>query len=166
MRICGVDPGGSGALALLTRGGLDLQVADMPVFRVARGKGTKVEIDVFGLSDLLQDWAPDACFFERVGGMEGDAPSAAFNFGRAAGAAESLMKLTGARFQFVTPPQWKKGMGLVRKAKDDSRALATSLWPRRAADFRLKKNDGRAEAALIAEFGRRKYLEEDKGVFG
>lgn len=165
MRICGVDPGGSGALALLTENGLVVEVEDMPVFRVSRGRGTKLEVDVLGLVRLLSRWRPDACFFEQVGGMDGDSPSSAFNFGRAAGAAEAIAKASGARFVFVAPHVWKKKMKLIRAAKDDSRAMATNMWPGAAEMFSRKKDDGRAEAALIAEYGRRQLV-VNEGVFG
>jgi crossover junction endodeoxyribonuclease RuvC len=153
MRILGVDPGGCGALALLDGASLE-RVADMPVFQVTRGKGVKRDLDVHGLVRLLDDWKPEACFFEQVGGMEGDSPSSAFTFGRIAGAAEALIKQSGARFEFVTPFVWKRAMGLVGTAKDDSRAKATNLWPMFAPVFALKKHDGRAESALLAEYGR------------
>ena len=131
----------------------------MPALQVARGRGTRTEVDVHALGDLLTEWSPDICYFERVSGMEGDGVSQAFNFGRAAGAAEAIVKRQGARFVFVTPPVWKKAMGLVRVAKDDSRAKAMDLWPARAAEFRRKKDDGRADAALIAEYGRLQMID-------
>lgn len=163
MRVLGVDPGGTGALALLTGNGMDVMVADMPTFRVTRGKSAKLELDVHGLSDLLEQWAPDHCFFEKVGGMTGESASSSFNFGRIAGAAEALCKAHGARFVFVAPHVWKKAMGLVKAQKDDSRAKATDLWPGAAKEFRRVKDDGRAEAALLAEYGRRQLMRE--GIF-
>lgn len=153
MRIVGVDPGGAGALALLTPDGL--WVEDMPVFMVRRGRTDKPELDVHGLLDILGGWRPiDAVYFEQVGGMTGEAASSAFNFGRVAGAAEAVCKIAGIPFHFVTPPVWKKAIGL-KGGKDDSRAKATALWPAHAGLFRRVKDDGRAEAALIAEWGRR-----------
>lgn len=152
MRILGVDPGGSGALALLTPE--ELRISDMPVFLVKRGKSAKPEIDVHALLALLDEWKPHVCYFEQVGGIPGQSASAAFNFGRIAGSCEAIVK-TYARFVFVTPATWKKAMG-VSGDKDDSRAKATNLFPARAADFRRKKDDGRAEAALLAEYGRRR----------
>lgn len=163
MRILGVDPGGTGALALLSS---DLVVVDMPVFRVTRGKGQKAEIDVHGLLDILGRWRPEVCWFELVGGVTGQSASAAFNFGRLVGLCEGLVRTSGARFETVPPAKWKRAMGL-RGGKDDSRALATRLWPSNAGDFRRVKDDGRAEAALIAEYGRRQLsgLATDKGIF-
>ena len=150
MRILGVDPGGFGALALLTKAGLE--VSDMPVFMVRRGRSDKPELDVHSLVELLAAWQPDVCYFEQIGGMDGQSASAAFNFGRAAGACEALVKSCGAKFVFVTPQMWKRRMKI--RGKDDARAMATNLWPGNAADFRLKKHIDRAEAALLAEYGR------------
>lgn len=162
MRIVGVDPGGSGALALLD-GPRTLLVHDMPTFHVTRGRGKKHVVDVLALGRLLEEWQPEACFFEEVHGMEGDSASSAFNFGRAAGAAEATVKLQGGQFRPVKPFVWKKAMKLVGKAKDDSRLLATNLWPANAKDFSRKKDDGRAEAALLAEYGRR--ILQSEGIF-
>ena len=160
MRILGVDPGGSGALALLE--GSEIRVADMPVFKVRRGKSDKPELDVHGLSAILDDWRPEACFFERVFGMTDQSAPAAFNFGRIAGAAEAIVKTAGARFEFVAPHVWKKALKI--RGKDDARAIATNLWPSAAGEFRRKMDQDRAEAALIAEYGRMQLIKN--GVFG
>ena len=163
MRILGIDPGGTGAAALLDRTGLTVEVADMPVFKVKRGRGAKNELDVLAFAHMLREWEPTVCYMEQVHGVDGDSASSAFNFGRIAGAAEAVARILSDRFEFVTPPVWKKEMGLIRTAKDDARALATSMWPASAERFRRKMDDGRAEAALIAEFGRRQLMQ--RGVF-
>jgi hypothetical protein len=152
VRILGVDPGGSGALALMFDGRVEIE--DMPVFLVKRGKSAKAELDTHTLIAKLNFWAPDVCYFEQVGGIPGQSASAAFNFGRIAGACEALVKASGARFNFVTPATWKRAMG-VSGDKDEARAKATNLFPYAAESFRRKKDDGRAEAALLAEYGRR-----------
>ncbi len=163
MRIMGVDPGGKGAMAIVH--GTDLiAVADMPVFQVTRGKGAKAELDVFGFCDFMETWTPAVVFFEQVGGITGESASAAFNFGRIAGAAEALCKAHGARFQFVAPHIWKKHMRLTGTAKDDARLMATNRWPSQHKAFARKMDDGRAEAALLAEYGRQILVSE--GVFG
>lgn len=163
MKVMGVDPGGTGALALLHGNDL-VAVEDMPVFIVKRGRGNKPEIDVYALRDIIERWQPDAAWFEQVGARPEDAPSAAFNFGRGTGLAEGAARLFCGRFEQVAPHIWKKEMKLIKTAKDDSRAMATSRWPKFAETFRRKKDDGRAEAALLAEYGRRQLIKE--GVFG
>lgn len=156
MKILGIDPGARGAIALVD--GLSVEVWDMPAFEVARGKGKRREIDVYGLGRIINELDFDACYFEKVGGMAGDGPAEAFQFGRSAGAAEAVVKLRGARFVFVTPPVWKKHHGLIRTAKDDSRRRASDLWPSAAERFSRKMDEGRAEAALIAEYGRNRTI--------
>lgn len=136
----------------------------MPVFQVMRNNKPRRELNVHGLASLLSDLKADVCFMEQVNGMEGDSPSSAFTFGRIAGAAEAAVKLSGARFEFVAPHVWKRAMGLIGAAKDQSRAKATNRWPAFASTFALKKADGRAEASLIAEYGRQVLHKE--GVFG
>ena len=54
----------------------------------------------------------------------------------------------------VTPNAWKKAMQL-NAGKDASRAKAAQMWPQQAGEFSRVKDDGKAEAALIAEYGRR-----------
>ena len=55
-------------------------------------------------------------------------------------------------YTLVTPQKWKKHFGLS-KEKDHSRLLATRLYPNMADKFIRKKDDGRAEAILIAKYG-------------
>jgi crossover junction endodeoxyribonuclease RuvC len=53
---------------------------------------------------------------------------------------------------YVTPQSWQKAVG-ARGGKDASRARAAELFPAYAANFTRKKDDGRADAALIAWYG-------------
>lgn len=164
MIILGIDPGQSGAIAWLDGSGALLRVEDMPVLEVARNGRPRRELDVRALASILSGFAADVCYMEQVGGMPGDAPSAAFSFGRVAGAAEAVVKLSGARFEFAAPATWKKALGLIGTSKDQSRAKAMDRWPGFTKQFSRKMDEGRAEAALIAEFGRRRLHEE--GIFG
>lgn len=150
----GVDPGCYGALAVLEDGRL-IEVHDMPILKVARGKSDKAEVDGYALAALIGAARPDVCIVEQVGGMTGQSPSASFNFGRAAGAPEYAAKALGVSVHLVPPGTWKRALGL-RGGKDDARATAMRLWPEHAGLFRRVKDDGRAEAALIAEYWRRK----------
>jgi hypothetical protein len=158
MRILGVDPGAKGAIALLV-GGVLVEVHDMPALKIHRGKSDKDEVDGYELGLLLRELRPDIAFVEQVGGMEGQAAGAAFNFGRAAGAVEYALKALGVRVDMVSPVRWKRELR-VTKGKDGSLADAKRLWPHMAASFRFKKDNDRAEAALIAEWGRKFKLGE------
>jgi crossover junction endodeoxyribonuclease RuvC len=150
MRIVGVDPGARGAVALLVDGRLE-RVEDMPAIEVRRGKTDKAEVEGYGLAALLRELAGDIGVVEQVGGIQGQSASSAFNFGRAAGAPEYQMVALGWRLERVTPMKWKKALGL-NAGKDGSIAMATRLWPQHAARFARKKDNDRAEAALIAHW--------------
>jgi crossover junction endodeoxyribonuclease RuvC len=54
--------------------------------------------------------------------------------------------------EVVQPQAWKRKLGLLKASKDDSIAKACDLYP--LADIRLKKHHNRAEALLIAHYGR------------
>jgi crossover junction endodeoxyribonuclease RuvC len=155
MRILGVDPGCYGALALLDRGAL-ASVHDMPYLKVRRGKTDKAEVDGYTLGALLRELAPDLAVIEQVGGMTGQSPSASFNFGRAAGAPEYALKAAGVRVEHVHPVVWKRSLKL-NPGKDAARALAMRLWPSLSSSFARVKDDGRAEASLIAHYGHLTY---------
>lgn len=160
MRILGVDPGCYGALALLCDNGRYLGVWDMPILLLRRGKTDKAEVDGVELARLLRGlYRDDIVVLEQVGGLPGQSAPAAFNFGRAAGAVEYAAKALGLRVETVAPVTWKKALR-VNEGKDGSRALAMRMWPEKADLFKRKKDDGRAEAALIAEWGRRTFQKE------
>lgn len=149
-RIVGVDPGCYGALGCL-EGGRFHSVIDMPILKLRRGKSDKAEVDGYALAEILRQLSPDVVVVEQVGGIMGQAAGAAFNFGRAAGAPEYISKALGYRVEMVPPGTWKRALG-VNPGKDGSRAMAIRLWPHAAHYFARKKDDGRAEALLIAHW--------------
>ena len=55
----------------------------------------------------------------------------------------------------VHPTSWKSAMGLTRD-KGLSSELAAELYPSHAGVFKVKKNDGLAEAVLLATHGKHK----------
>lgn len=164
MRVLGADPGARGAIALLD--GPDLiEVHDMPMLLIERGKKDKAEVDGYGLAALLRELRPDVAFVEQVGGIEGQAAGAAFNFGRAAGAIEYSLKTLGVRVDLVAPVRWKRDLR-VTKGKDGSRSDAMRYWPAQAGFFRRKMDNDRAEAALIARWGQLQLGEQtDASIF-
>jgi crossover junction endodeoxyribonuclease RuvC len=54
--------------------------------------------------------------------------------------------------QTVAPAKWKKDMRL-NTGKDAARAKAAQIWPASAKEFSRVKDDGKAEACLIAAWG-------------
>ena len=80
----------------------------------------------------------------------------AFAFGRVRGVIEGACGALGVSVAFITPPCWKRAVGIPpgrEGAKDAARGKAIRRWPDQAALFARVKDDGRAEAALIAIAG-------------
>lgn len=146
--ICGIDPGASGALALLSDAGALLEVADVPTVEV----GGKKRISAPMLAALIRSWGPGRAMVEAVGAMPGQGLSSTFQFGYSAGILEGALAMAGVPVSFVRPADWKRTMR-VTADKGSSRLMAQRLWPDHAGHFARVKDDGRAEAALIALYG-------------
>lgn len=146
MKIVGVDPGLTGAMALLEDGKLQ-DLCPMPVLG-KRVQGNQV-------ADILRCWEPDVVVVEDIHAMPRGA-IASFSLGWSCGVVVGVVQTLQYPLIRIRPNAWKKEMGLTGKSKDDSRLLATEMWPHWAERFRLKKDDGKAEAALIAQAHRQK----------
>ena len=153
-KILGVDPGLGGALAFLDSGGA-LEIFDMPVHRLKRGGKAKREIDRYELARIVDAHGPVAhAFVEQVGAMPGQGVTSMFQFGRSLGIVEGVLSAGFIPTDYVAPRKWRVGLG-VRAGKDGSRARASALMPGHAGLWTRVKDDGRAEAALIALYGQR-----------
>lgn len=134
-----------------------LRVYDMPVVRVKRGKTEKRRIDAMGLQLLLERLAllePGCIYIEDVGGMPGQSAPNAFAFGYGCGQLLQAAASLRLPVQMVSPQLWKRALK-VPAGKDDARARASQLLPAHAELWARGKDDGRAEAALIALWGLR-----------
>ena len=69
------------------------------------------------------------------------------------GVVEGVLAAAGLPVTFVTPPAWKRAVGLTLASKDASRAEAIHRVPARVELFVRVKDDGRAEARLIGAAG-------------
>lgn len=162
--IAAADPGLKGGVALLWP---DLETVDvwaMPVLPIQRGGKDKFEIDHAELGALMTRIAscrPELFLIEQVGGMTRDAASAAFQFGATYGALQQSIADARMPMQTVTPAVWKKYMG-VSTDKKSSRTMASRLLPRSAHQWTRDKDDGKAEAALLAIYGHRFVLRNAK----
>jgi crossover junction endodeoxyribonuclease RuvC len=144
----GIDPGLSGAIALL-RNGEYAEVWDMPT--MGRGSGSKQQINAAEVARILRECPPCTAYMELVGAMPGQGVSSMFNFGKAAGAV--MGALAALRFPLVevTPQRWKREFTLTGKEKDMARTYCQQLMP--TAPLSRKKDCGRADALLIALWG-------------
>jgi crossover junction endodeoxyribonuclease RuvC len=151
--VLGIDPGLSGALALYT--GEDLIVGDVPTHELKRGGKAKREVDLHALAAMIRDCAAyqPTVWIEQVGAMPGQGVSSVFAFGKVYGTLLGICAANGLVIERVTPQVWKKAMGLQTAAKDAARARASTLLPAHVSKWARVKDDGRAEAALIALYG-------------
>lgn len=153
--ILGIDPGLSGAFAVFdSKLGAILRLSDTPVHEI-RGKR---HIDPQSLAIILDSWTLDRkldlAIIEEVGAMPRQGVSSTFKFGTCYGVALGLCAALFIPVRTVRPATWKKAMGLTND-KDHARQMASRMFPRDAEKFSRVKDDGRAEAVLLACYGAR-----------
>jgi crossover junction endodeoxyribonuclease RuvC len=105
------------------------------------------------LAALVRKWSPAAAFVEFVGARPGEGAVGAFAFGRSRGVIEGVLGAQSVVVEWITPPHWKRLVGLTLASKDAARSEAIRRWPAHAEKFARAKDDGRAEACLIGVAG-------------
>lgn len=184
--ILGIDPGKHGALTLLRADKAIIRAFSIPLLQEARASTRAVVIhdsngDVFNISKprpsvraeideetlaadfkrTVEETWPDKplALIEKVGGIHGQSASASFTFGRVTGLLIGLCRAHGCDVLEVPAAEWK---GFLRVPADKAGAVtrATEMFGQAAADryWRRKKDDGVAEAAMIAAYGIMKGL--------
>jgi len=158
MRHIGIDPGLSGAIAVITEEPLQtsLQIHDMPTMTVDRNGKAKRQVSANELAELLNLYAGKDChvYVERVSAVSGQGVTSVFSFGRSFGMIEGILAALKMPVTFVAPATWTRAIGRS-PGKDASRARAMELFPNYEYFFKRVKDDGRADAALIAHWGRK-----------
>lgn len=152
MRVIGIDPGLSGAIAFYDTVEGAVEIADMPTVELVRNGKKKREVSAVLLSNILTRHKVDAAFLEKVNAMSGQGVTSVFSFGRSSGIVEGILAAYDIPTTLVTPQAWQKAVG-QRAGKDGSRERAMQLFPAQADLFQRKKDDGRSDAALIAYYG-------------
>ena len=142
--IMGVDPGVSGAVAFYYPDYPQrIAVYDMPSI----GK----EVNCPELRALMMQYRPNLAVIESVHAMPKQGVSSSFNFGMSYGMVRGVIAACCVPQILVSPRKWKSFFSLTAD-KDVSRRLAILTWPE-SEYFNRKKDDGRAEAALLALYG-------------
>lgn len=152
----GVDPGVTGAIALLGEDGY-LEIIDLDNYYIKDEKRMNWrELD----ADILLNPLFLTCksiTIERVHSMPRDGHVGAFRFGYIYGGLEGVLSSATPMdidIQRVTPQTWKKFYGIRAAPKDVSQDLARELFAEYAGAFSRVKDHNRAEAVLIANYGR------------
>jgi crossover junction endodeoxyribonuclease RuvC len=153
MRVVGIDPGLTGAIAVLNGNGVAL--FDIPV------SGGEVNgYALYGELTLAHDVDPiDAVFIEETHAFAKNGCKANFSQGFSMGAIITAVRSARLPMHRVAPSTWKTKMGLRGRDKSASRHLAAELWP--DTEFHLVKHHNRAEAALIARYGMYHVLHQE-----
>ena len=161
MKIIGVDPGLSGAIAILENNKV-LSLFDMPV--MPEGKKNKRQLNSAQLVKLLKDNISKneeiSVVIEQVNAMPGQGVTSMFNFGQTFGAIKGICAALGLPVFFVRPSKWKKHFELINSSKDASRTKAIEMYPLLYNDLAKKKDVNKSDAILIARFHSETRLNE------
>ena len=152
MIIAGIDPGANGALALIYEGygNTPPVLHDVPKI----GKDVDEVLWFHQWCHTLDNTRPHHIFIEQVGAMPGQGVTSMFNFGDRFGFVKALAYSAGVPVTFMRPQEWKKLVGIPSGSeKGASRLRASQLFPQHSDNWSRVKDDGRAEAVLIAYAG-------------
>jgi len=167
----GIDPGLRGALALLPPDGECVACTDTPIVHVKKGTTTRAQYapgDMRGALVALLAKAtvangPEAtepahvvAVIELVHALPGEGVRSVGTLMRGSGLWEGMCAGLGIAVRLVTPLAWKKHAGLLRTKKGASRVVASTMFP--TLDLGPKSQTGRADAVLIAAYGRANHF--------
>ena len=153
MKIIGIDPGLSGAIAILENNKIK-ELFEMPV--MPEGKKNKRQLNSAQLVKLLKDNFDKkeeiSVVVEQVNAMPGQGVTSMFNFGQTFGAIKGICAALGLPIFFVRPAKWKKHFELINSSKDASRTKAIEMYPAISDQLSKKKDVNKSDAILIARF--------------
>ena len=140
MKIIGIDPGLSGAIAILDNAKV-LNIFDIPV--MTEGKKNKRQLNSALLVSLLKENIKNneevAVVVEQVNAMPGQGVTSMFNFGQTFGAIKGICAALGLPIFFVRPSKWKKHFELINSSKDSSRTKVIEMYPNLCNQLSKKK---------------------------
>jgi hypothetical protein len=116
VKILGVDPGLSGALAIVeTINGVPVLVdaIDMP----ATGSGAKARVDIIAAASWIAKHAPSMAYVERAQAFPGQGASSGFSYGRAVGSIEATIALCQIPMILVEASVWKRRLHLRARTR-------------------------------------------------
>ena len=143
--VIGIDPGLTGAIAAVDADtGALLHVSDMPVYDGC--------VDAIAVAELLEAENVAAVWLEVAQTRPGQGAPGVLRMGRNYGVLIGTIGALRLPLHHVTAAVWKRRIG-VGADKETSLRRARELWPLHAHEFARKRDDGRAEAALIAVYG-------------
>ena len=151
MNVAGIDPGLTGALAIIDEYRV-VFVDDLPVHQIHAGKRTRAELDLGGMRELLTSLTYDHVFIEQVAARPGQGVTSMFRFGLTAGQIVGLVAGLRVPYSLVLPQRWQRMAG-CGPAPDEARRRAGQLYPDAVQYLTRKRDAARADAILIARSG-------------
>ena len=162
-KLIGIDCGLDGAFALLDEAGNVHEEIAMPTVKLGKGRGyDTAEINSFFIGIKHMDIR--VC----VEDPGKHAPSAAglWSMTRSFAIIETMCIVYGFRYEVVAAQKWQKefwsrpkmAKGQKFDTKAAAKAAAAKLWPGWLPSGNAKIREGKIDAALIAEYGRRKNI--------
>ncbi len=155
MRVCGIDPGVNGAIAVLDSENPD-SVALLDLAKTT----------TFDASQWLHAQKPDAVWIENIHGFPGMTAKSNFGMGRGVGKVHAIAEIAthGQEAKLVVAQIWQKYIGVTVKGsvkytrakaiKKQVAEIAQGLYP--TAKLHGKQGgllDGRSDALMIAHYG-------------
>ena len=148
MRVCGIDPGATGAICVLD----SHDPAHVALLDLAK-------TTTFDASQWLHAQKPDIVWIENIHGFPGMTAKSNFGMGRGVGKAHAIAEIAthGQEAKLVVAQVWQKFIGVTAKdkwIKKEVAQIATKLYPK--ANIRGKRGgllDGRSDALMIAHYG-------------
>lgn len=147
--IGGIDPGLTGALAVLDFDLALLHVWDTPTISVQVGDKVRKRCDPAAYAKAVGHFPLDYCTIENVASTPNDGHVGAFTFGKVTGIAIGIFAGIDWPLASVSPAKWKMQM----QTPADKRAAlnrASELFPYCRPAWARQMDNGRAEAAIIA----------------
>lgn len=157
-RILGIDPGLSGGFALVDETGKLLRCGVFPTHTVKKNGKASTQLDGATLAALIGSTMATKAYVEAVSSRPRQAGQ--FQFGINTGLIHGILHAHRVSFSLVAPAAWKSTYGIKRleeetkrDKKNEAREIAARLYPEHEAKFARVKDDGVAEATLIALYG-------------
>ena len=158
--VLAIDPGIGGAIALVDDHSC-LAAFNMPIEQKRSGRK---QVDALRLYQQIIELftctpaqlSETHALIEQVAARPGQGVSGMFSFGDSFGVARTVLAVTFERTEMVMPNVWKKAMGLT-KDKAYSLTLARRSFPDARPSLTRKKDEGVAEALLLARYGQKYF---------
>ena len=148
MKVCGIDPGASGAMCVLdSQNPAHIALLDLK------------KHSIYDSAQWLHDQKVDIVWIEDVHSLFGMSAKSNFGFGRNLGYAIAISQIgtSGAIARTVAPKVWQKYIGVTVKGKaikNQVAQIAASIYPSASLHGKLGGLlDGRSDALMLAYYG-------------